>query len=223
MKHKITPFFISVVAVICVTLTIIICTFSCRNNALKFKTTFYFICYSAEDNAISASSVSDAVVSYGGAGYILEYGNSYYVTVACYYTQKDAETVCKSLKNRNLDCEILEITSEEYPLNTTNAQNKSKLYLGNLNTLQSLSRLAYDCANKLDTGEYGQSSAKSVIEDIENTLSGLLKSNTDNCFYPHIKRLSAECADCKKGLIYSKDLRKLQIAVADVIINVKLT
>ena len=218
---KISPFIISVVAVLAVTAIILVATFSCSANKLTFKTTFYFICYRTEDNVVSASSVSDAVSSYGGAGYILEHDDAFFVTVACYYTDDDANAVCESLKRRDLDCEVIKISTDEYTVaGTSNANNK--LYLGNLNTLQSLTSLAYGCANALDTGEYGQTQAKSVILDVQNTLKGLLTANPDNCFSGQIRRLIAECTDVSEGYVYSKDLRRLQIAIADTIINVKL-
>lgn len=218
---KISPFIISVAAVIAVTVIILVTTLSCSANKLTFETTFYFICYRTEDNAVSASSVSDAVSSYGGAGYILEHGDGFYVTVACYYNDDDAKTVCESLKRRDLDCEVIKISTDEYSV-AGNSSANNKLYLGNLNTLQSLTSLAYGCANALDTGEYGQTQAKSVISDIQNTLKGLLTANPDNCFSGPIRRLIAECADVNEGYVYSKDLRRLQIAIADTIINVKL-
>jgi len=219
--RKVSPFIISVVAAVIVTVIILVAFFSCSGNCLTFKTTFYFICYRTEDNAVSASSVSDAVSSYGGAGYILEYGDAYYVTVACYYEDDDANTVCESLKRRDVDCEVIKIDTDEYAVaNSSNANNE--LYLGNLNTLQSLTTLAYGCANAIDTGEYGQTQAKSVIADVKNTLNGLLNANTDNCFSGELRRLIAECTDVSEGYVYSKDLRRLQIAIADSIINIKL-
>ena len=218
---KISPFIISVAAVVIVTAIILGITFSCSANKLTFKTTFYFVCYRTEDNVVSASSVSGAVSSYGGAGYILEYDDNFYVTVACYYDDGNAKTVCESLKQRDVNCEVIENTTEEYAIaSASNANNK--LYLGNLNTLQSLTTLAYGCANAMDLGEYGQTQAKSVISNIQNTLKGLLTSNADNCFSGEIRRLIAECTDASEGYVYSKDLRRLQIAIADAIINVKL-
>ena len=47
-------------------------------------------------------------------------------------------------------------------------------------------------------------------------------SNPDNCFSEEIRRLIAECSDASEGYVYSKDLRRLQIAIADSVINVKL-
>ncbi len=220
--QKVSPFFISLAAVLTVTAAIIIFSVSCAGNKIRFKSAFYFVCYAVKDNAVSAGSVSDAVSSYGGAGYVLEYGNAYYITVSCYYNVQDAQAVCKSLKQRNLDCEVLSVEKDEYILQSPAAKSKTELYTGNLNTLQSVSHMAYECANALDTGEYTQNNAKAVLAGIENTLNGLMKANADNCFSEHLRRLTKECELLKNGYIYSKDMRKLQIAVADTVINVKL-
>lgn len=219
--RKFLPFIISVATVALVTVIIIIAALSCSANKLTFKSTFYFVCYRTEDNAVSASSISGAVSNYGGAGYILEYNDAFFVTVACYYDDNDANTVCASLKKRDMECEVVKISTDEYSV-AGNSSANNKLYLGNLNTLQSLTTLAYNCANAIDTGEYGQTQAKSVIADIRNTLKGLLTANADNCFSGEIRRLTAECDNVSEGYVYSKDLRRLQIAIADSIINIKL-
>lgn len=221
-NNKISPFFISVVSVAVITVLVCIFAASCQGAKLKFKTCFYFVCYAMEDNSISAGSISSAVSAYGGAGYIMEHGGKYYVTVSCYYEEKDAENVCRELKDRNLFCSVLKIETEEYRLKTSNAKKHTELYRGNLNTLNSLSRLAYDCANALDTGEYNQSKAKAVIADIKSGLNSLLSANENNCFTAELRRLIAECGDAAGGIVYSKDLRKLQIAIADTIINTEL-
>ena len=218
---RISPFIVSVAAVIAATVIICVIAFSCSGNKINFKSTFYFVCYRTEDNSVSASSISGAVSNYGGAGYILEYGDSFYVTVACYYKENDAKTVCESLKKRDLNCNVLKIETDEYAVaNSSSTQNN--LYLGYLNTLNSLSTLAYVCANALDTASYGQQQAKSVILDVKSGLNGLLNANADNCFSQHLRRLVAVCDEVGEDYVYSKDLRRLQIAIADVIINVKL-
>lgn len=221
-NNRISPFFISVTAVALITVLVCVFAVSCQGVKLKFNTCFYFVCYAMEDNSISAGSISSAVSAYGGAGYILEHGGKYYITVSCYYDENDAESVCRELKDRNLFCSVLKIETKEYRLKTSYAKNHAELYRGNLNTLNSLARLAYDCANSLDTGAYSQSNAKSVTADIKSGLNSLLSANQNNCFTVELKRLIAECDDAAGGIIYSKDLRKLQIAIADTIINVQL-
>lgn len=222
-KNKIfSPFVISVAAAVVVTVIVCVSAFSCGGSKITFKTCYYFVCYAMEDNSISASSISSAVSNYGGAGYILEHKGAYYVTVACYYEEKDAESVCREINGRNMNCSVLKIETNTYALKTSNARKRADLYKGNLNTLHSLSRMAYDCANALDTALYDQVRAKTIISDIKGGLDGLLKANASNCFTDELRRLIAVCEDASSGFVYSKDLRKLQIAIADTIINIQL-
>lgn len=220
-RFKISPFIITVAAALSVTAAIILCAVYLGNYTLTFNAEYYFICYAVRDNSISADAISESVSSYGGAGYVLEYGGEYYVTVSCYYTENEASRVKQSLLRRGLNCSVLKIETDEYPLQSS-ARNKEKLYLGNLNTLNSLSKLCYECANGLDTGSYSQSAAKSVLKDILSGLDGLSLSNTENCFSGEIRRLIAECKSVGDGYILSKNMRKLQIAIADTVINIKL-
>lgn len=219
--EKISPFFLSIFLVLAVTLTVCIFALSCSEQSLDYSATFYLVCCYVKDNVLSADNLSGTVSDYGGAGYVLEYEDSYYVTVACYYSENDANTVCASLKRRELDCTVLCAERDDFSLPRTSKKNAA-LYTGNLNTLQSLSILAYECANGLDTGTLSQSSAKGVISDIESGIVGLKYANPDNCFTGELYRLSAECSEAADGYLYSKNMRRLQIAIVDCILNVVL-
>lgn len=218
---KISPFVISVTLVIAVTVAIIIGVISAGSSKIKFESEYYFVCYTVRDNAVSADAISDTVSSYGGAGYVLEYDGDFYVTVACYYTESEANRVKQTLLTRGLKCSVLEVGRDEYTLQSAAAKRNEKLFLGNLNTLTSLSRMCYDCANGLDTGEYSQSAAKAVLKDVKSGLDGLRSANVENCFSGELRRLIAEC-EAISGYILSKDMRKLQIAIADTVINIQL-
>ena len=205
--------------------TVIIClgTATCSGGKLKFKKTYYFVYYRMSDNELSASSLSQTVSNYGGAGYVLNYRDKYYVTFACYDKQDEAEAVCSNLKKRDLECDVLKIEIKEYKLQNRNAKKNQNLYLGNLNTLTSLSSLAYECANGLDTGEYSQDGAKQVLATISDTLRGLLKNNENNCFTLSIKDLIENCENLQGGYLLSKNMRYIQIAIADKILHAELT
>lgn len=218
---KNAPFLIAVAAAVLATILIIVAVICISSQTINFCVSYYFVCYRSEDNSVSASSVSSAVSSYGGAGYVLCYEGKYYVTVACYYNENDAETVCASLKRRELDCTVLTVETDEYRVNCFDSKN-NKLYLGNLNTLDYLSRLAYDCANGLDTGDYSQTAAKNLLSDVYSGLKGLKSSNVENCFTAEIDRLIVLCDALDDGYIYSKDVRNLQIAIVDAVINTEL-
>ena len=219
--QKITHFIIAVGTILAATVIICALSFSCNTLTLTFETTFYFVCYKSSDNYLSVSSLTDAVSSYGGAGYILELDGEYFITVSCYYSENDANSVRDSLARRELDCFVLKKQTDEYPLPRSAGKN-AELFKGNLNTLTSLSSLAYTCANKLDTGEYSQANAKQVLADLLKSLKSLQSANAGNCFSNELKRLATVCEDAGNGIIYSKDLRKLQIAIADTVININL-
>ena len=215
-------FITAVAAVVAVTVIICVCAFSFSGGSVEFETSYYFVCYRSSDNAVSAGSLSNAASSYGGAGYILDYDGNYYVTVSCYYRENDASAVCESLKRRDLECSVITIKTGTYPLNSYQAKRNAKLYKGNFNTLNSLSLLAYECANGLDTGEYNQSKAKEVLAAIKSGLKGLKSTNKNNCFTDVLDDLIDECEDLESGYLLSKDMRYLQIAIADKIINAEL-
>lgn len=218
----ISPFIISVAAVLTVTVTIISGVIAFSGSTIQFEAEYFFVCYTVRDNALSADAISDTVSSYGGAGYVLEYEGDYYITVACYYSENEANSVRQNLLKRGLNCSILSVETNNYLIQSLLNRGKERLYSGNFNTLHSLSQLCYKCANGLDTGEYNQGAAKAVLADVKSGLNGLKIANIENCFYGELRRLIAECEAVESGFLYSKDMRKLQIAITDTIINIEL-
>lgn len=215
-------FVISVAAVLALTAAVMAGVAAYGGAELQFECSYYFLCYATRDNALSADAISDTVSSYGGAGYVLEYGGNYYVTVACYYSENEAKTVKNSLLRRGLNCAVLPVNITKYQIAPSGLKKFGELYRGNLNTLNSLSRLCYDCANGLDTGKINQSAAADILKNLKSGLWGLKKANPQNCFTAEIDRLSAECDAAGEGYILSKNMRKLQIAIADCVININL-
>ncbi|MDE7087320.1 MAG: hypothetical protein K2O67_03910, partial [Clostridia bacterium] len=188
---------------------------------LDFKTTFYYVCYDSPSDAHSASSISSVVHSYGGAGYIIEDGGNYFVTVSCYYTEQDAQSVCKTLSTKGLNCSVRKVEAGDYELRGNAGKNQEK-YLGNLNTLSALANVCYNLANSLDDYVCDQSAAKSVLGDVKTGLQSLLRQNQSNCFSGELRNLIAECDDVSYGYVLSRDVRRLQIAITDSIVNIRL-
>ncbi|MCD7728294.1 MAG: hypothetical protein LUI60_00040, partial [Clostridia bacterium] len=91
-------------------------------KSIEKEVAFYFVyCYETTGE-VTASAFSCTVDNYGGAGYILEYGGTYYVTAACYYSYDDALSVCENLNFRGINCGILSAQRSGYPLTTKNDQ-----------------------------------------------------------------------------------------------------
>lgn len=188
---------------------------------LNFSATFYYVCYDSPSDAHSASSMSSVVHSYGGAGYLIEDGGKYYVTVSCYYDGRDAQTVCQTLNKKGLSCSVLKVSADSFKLSSASKKYKEK-YTANLNTLLTLSKMSYGLANSLDSGSYNQEGAKAVLSDVKTSLGGLLSNNAGNCFEEEIAALIAECDDVSHGYILAYDVRRLQIAICDCLVNIKL-
>lgn len=189
---------------------------------LTFSAEFFYVCYDSPSDAASASSISSLVHSYGGAGYIIKNGRKFYVTVSCYYTESDAQSVIKTLSSKGLCCSVVTVKAGGYTLRGTALDGKVKKYDGNLNTLLQLSEICYDIANSLDDGSLSQQGAGSALEAVSTGLDSLVRQNVSNCFTNEIEALKAEYADASYGYIYSRDVRRLQIAFTDCIANVKL-
>lgn len=193
---------------------------SCAGT-LDFSAAFYYVCYDSPTDSQSAASVSGVVHSYGGAGYIIENDGKYYVTISCYYGEDDALSVVKNLKNKGLSCTVIEAKREKISL-PPSASKKAEQYKGTLNTLNSISQLCYNLANGMDNGTHSQTSAKSILSEVKTGLESLYRANKSDCFAEEISALIAECEDVSYGYVFSYDVRRLQIAVCDCIIHVRL-
>lgn len=215
--RKYAGFAAGIAGVVLASVLICYCAFSYGKKTIDFGAEYYFICYKITDNSSSAASLSDTVSSYGGAGYILNYENRYYITVSCYYSEEDAKKVQGGLQFKDLNCTILKTERKNI-----RARGNASLYLGNLKTLHSLSEIAYVCANKLDTGEIGQEEVKKIFADFKSGLNGLISLNQENPFTEKLLNALAICEDRERGFIKSADMRYVQIALIDIILSVEI-
>ncbi len=214
---------LALLSVICVAalafIAVIVFALPQKKICLDFSACFYYVCYDAPNDSASASSVSSLVHSYGGAGYTVEADGCYYVVVSCYYEERDAQSVCKTLNAKGLNCSVKKVEAEDYQLHRSQ-KNLSKKYTDNLNTMLSISKMCYELANGIDGYSCGQDKAKGVLSSVRLSLEGLARSNHDNCFYDELCNLISECDDAVEGYIFSCDVRRLQVAVCDSITNV---
>ncbi len=192
-------------------------------SSLQMDLNYYFIYQYAAENAVSASSLSEVTEDYGGAGYILSFRSKFYVTVSCYYDEASANSVCFNLKNCGMECGVLAVSVTEKSLSKANSSN-AELFSGNINTLEQLGKILYNLANGIDKGEITQSGAKDTLNTVLSGLEGLYAANCENCFSSGLSNLITICDDIiNDDYIYSKNARKLQIAIIDSFISVDMT
>ena len=200
----------------CVTIVLFAC--SCGGKRLTFNASFYFVCYKSQDDAHSASSVSGAVQSLGGAGYVISYGGKYYLTFACYYEDREAQSVCSSLKKQGLDCEVLNIRIDGYPVSQNNSSAANEYY-GCLDTLCQIAGVMYNTANALAEGLLSQQGAKGVISASSLALRSLYKNSALAPFKSDFNYILSEMEEAANGFVYARDVRALQVALCDCVIN----
>lgn len=210
-----------IAAIVCaVTAAIVIPLSSCAYR-VDCGFAFYYVCYDCPTDAVSASSISSLVESYGGAGYIICEDGEYYVTVACYYDERDAQSVASTLAKKELGCQVVCAERESFTLSPARRKYAER-YLSVFNLLLQTSHILYDLANAVDSLSCDQLQAKSVLGDVQTTLDGLVRDNRLGCFAEAAAALAAECVDVNYGYILSRDVRRLQIAVCDAIINTEI-
>lgn len=188
------------------------------SGRLEYSASFYFVCYKSADEAHSAASVSSTVQSYGGAGYIVKLEDSYYVTVACYYDRADADKVCSSMTEEGLACSVVEAYAGGYDLPRA-LYGKAEELSGALNTLYGVGTIFYQTANAIDSGTASYDAVLSVLSDARGTLEKVAQDNVDNALGGEAEYLVALADDLSGDRILSRELRALQIAVCDCIIN----
>ncbi|MGN0824420.1 MAG: hypothetical protein ACI4MB_05055 [Candidatus Coproplasma sp.] len=218
-KGKFWAYVITVAAIAIVLCIACISLFG--GKELNFNATFYYVCYDSPPDDCSIVSVSNLVHSYGGAGYIASCKGKSYVVVSCYYSNEDATAVCTQLNKKGLSCSVVKAEVPERKLYGS-SKNNIQNYVGNLNTLYSISKTCYNLANSVDKFEVGQTGAKSVLGEIKTSLKGLAGSNGQNCLSQELEYLIAECDDISYGYVFSYDIRRLQIAVSDCIVNANI-
>ena len=213
----------SIAAIILATIMIIVASViaaapSC-NNKIPFSVNYYFVCYKSTDDAHSADTISSSVQSYGGAGYIIRLGEEYYVTVACYYNEDDAQSVCGSLYNAGLFCQVVGASVEGYDLPRNLSSHRDSI-IGSINSLNQLGTIFYEAANAVDSGLMNNTALSGVLADARSALNGILSANAGNALYDEVKYVIALVDDISGGYVYARELRALQIAICDCILNV---
>lgn len=219
MNKKVKCFVLLCLAA-CVTIVFFAC--SCGGKRLTFNASFYFVCYKTQDDAHSASSVSSAVQSLGGAGYIISCEGKYYITFACYYQKEEAQSVCSSLKDSGLECTVLDIEVNGYDLSDGNAQSAEEIY-GCLNTLCQTAEIMYETANSLDKGRINQQSARELVAAAVLPLRALAKSSFSSPIRADLDYILSKADELSVGFVYARDVRALQIALCDCVINAQFS
>lgn len=129
----------------------------------------------------SAQNMKKDIQNKNGAGYVYEKDGLFYILTSAYESENDAIKVCESLKNQNIDCEIVKIVVDELKLDLT-LSNQDKTVLNNsINIFKSCFQKIYDISVSLDTNIKNETECKLEISNVKSELSKVI-SDFEACF-----------------------------------------
>lgn len=188
-------------------------------ETLSLRKTYYFLVRDCEDT--TASAVSGQVYLAGGAGYLLEEGEKNAVVLSCYFQKTDAERVQGMMKEKDLDVRLVEMKTSDFTLKGESAK-LSNLIKGNAETIETCAKILYETANGLERSDVSQAAARAALRGVSSSLKGLREGNKDERFTlwnSRLKEAERRAIETYEGIIFSKDLRYLQVELLLLIVK----
>ena len=93
----------------------------------------------------------------------------------------------------------------------------------NIKAADSCAHLLYDAANKLERGEASQEEARAYLRGAAAALDGLAQENESAVFAlwnAELRSASRRLKEYAEGILYAKDLRYSQVALAFLILEI---
>ena len=183
--------------------------------------TYYFVAQDCEDS--TAAAIVGQVYGSGGAGYLLEEGRGDYVIIACYYTAGDAERVQTVLRSKGVAAQVLKRSLSEFVLRSGSREDAENI-VSYGQAADSCARLLFDAANGLERVEMGQEEARAAVRGVTQSLRGLSNANSGKRYAQwnaDLYSLAREGEELSKGILFAKDLRRLQVKICLTVLSLK--
>lgn len=188
--------------------------YSVQISAMKQTTInerFYFLVSSS--NLSVEAAVQVAYVN-GGAGYLLKDDNKEFAVYHCYFRLANATRAQEELSQRGIDCCVYERSVDKMCYKTKRQKQTAGAVEGYLNVLKGGYLTLFHLAKGAENGDFSQESLRECIGVVCTALEGV-KGNEFSLKSPRIKAAFAVLEQQKHGLIYSKDLRYVAVALCD--------
>lgn len=180
-------------------------------TTVALSKTYYFLVRDCEDT--TASAVSGQVYLAGGAGYLLEEAGESAVVLSCYFVKTDAERVQGMMKEKDVETRLVEMKTSDFSLKGEKAK-FLQLVKGNAETVETCAKILYETANGLERASVTQATARAALGGVISSLKGLREGNEDELFSlwnSRLKEGERRAKELSEGIIFSKDLRYLQV------------
>ena len=149
----------------------------------------------------SAQTLAQQTSQRGGAGFVYESDNLYYVLASAYEEENDAKLVQKNLSEGGTTSKIIEIEVSQPEFNGISSEEQKKSFLSALSQIKSTFVMLYDISISLDTGATDETKAKIEIIAANGDLEVALKKITrgesaiDGIYYQQISNTFNEIED----------------------------
>lgn len=149
----------------------------------------------------SAETIAQQTSQRGGAGFVYETDNLYYVLASAYEEENDAKLVQKNLTESGISSKIIEIEVPQPEFSGISSEEQKKSFLSALSQIKSAFVKLYDISISLDTGATDETKAKIEVIATNRDLEGAHKkisrgeSAVDGIYYQQISNTFNEIED----------------------------
>lgn len=216
MKRRASKFFVLLFSVVCVCA----CAFVARllssvitvsGNGISQATVFqgfevYAVSLGQYSSKSQAETSSESITKKGGAGFIYEKDNMYYVLASVYEKENDAKLVQENLSSSGISSKIIKMGIDGVDFSSVSSSAQKKAFTSALLALKSAYVSLYDISVSLDTKTYDEAKARieiiGVKGDLEKSVENISKgsSSVDGIYYQMIKNTFDEIVDSLNDL-----------------------
>lgn len=149
----------------------------------------------------SAETIAQQTSQRGGAGFVYETDNLYYVLASAYEEENDARLVQKNLSESGISSKIIEIEIPQPEFSGISSEEQKKSFLSALSQIKSAFVKLYDISISLDTGATDETKAKIEVIATNGDLEVAHKkisrgeSAVDGIYYQQISNTFNEIED----------------------------
>lgn len=203
MKRRASKFFILLFSIVCVCACVFVAkllssAITVSGNGITQSTSFqgfeiYAVSLGQYSSKSQAESTCEAIAKKGGAGYIYETNNMYYVLASAYEKENDAKLVQENLSSNGISSKIIKIGVSSVDFSNASSSTQKKAFSSALVELKNAYVSLYDISVSLDTNSYDDAKAKIEIICVKGNLETALEkiskgsSSYDGIYYQMIK------------------------------------
>lgn len=188
---------------------------------VQFSQEYWLLVRECEDTTASAIVGESYVL--GGAGNLIEVNGARVVALACYYTEREAKTVQRSMDGKGVATQIIPLSPEDLELRGDSVSAEKRI-LANTATADECARILYDTANGLERAECSQEEARAALKGVLSSLKGLQEGNGEEVFSlwnAALESVQRRGEETVHGILFARDLRYLQVQLCITVTNVK--